>query len=141
MAVVVDANLPIVLVSKDPRKQAVLSKFMEWIEQGVPLHAPQLMQYEIANALTRLITAKVFSESDLAKSFEYLSQLPIIYHPLSQEERVVSVALLLKRQSAYDAAYIVLAETLNAELWTLDSPLYRNAVSQGFPVKFLAETE
>jgi len=42
------------------------------------------------------------------------------------------------RKSACDAAYIVLAEELDAELWTLDGPLARNAGPRGLPVKLIA---
>jgi hypothetical protein len=42
--------------------------------------------------------------------------------------------LRLGRQSAYDAAYIVLAQELAAELWTLDAPLAR---ALGFPVQLI----
>ena len=51
--------------------------------------------------------------------------------------RVVEIANALKRQNAYDAAYLELAETVSAELWTLDGPLYRNALSLGFAVKLI----
>ncbi len=50
---------------------------------------------------------------------------------------MVEIALLLERQSAYDAAYLALAESLSAELWTLDGSLYRNAISHGLPVQLL----
>lgn len=53
----------------------------------------------------------------------------------------MEIALSLGRSSAYDAAYLALAETLNAELWTLDGPLYRNAVGRGFPVRLLGASE
>lgn len=45
------------------------------------------------------------------------------------------MAQRLGRQSAYDAAYVVLAQELNAELWTLDGPLARNAIDVGLPVR------
>ncbi len=32
---------------------------------------------------------------------------------------------------------LALAESLNAELWTLDGLLYRNAISYGFSVRLL----
>jgi len=53
---------------------------------------------------------------------------------------VIEIALSLRRQSAYDAAYLALAESLDAQLWTLDDPLYRNAIGQGFPVRLLGES-
>ena len=37
----------------------------------------------------------------------------------------------LERKSAYDAAYVVLADTLGAEVWT------RNATSRGLPVQLI----
>jgi predicted nucleic acid-binding protein len=109
----------------------------QWLQQNTPLHAPHLLPYEVANALTRSIVAGQFSEADLAPALDSLGNLPIVYHALSYNPRVVEIALSLRRQSAYDAAYIALAESLNAELWTLDSPLYRNAAGLGFPVRLI----
>jgi len=54
---------------------------------------------------------------------------------------VIKVALQLGRKSAYDAVYLVLAERLGAELWTLDTPLYRNAAGHGYPVHLIGESE
>ena len=60
-----------------------------------------------------------------------------VNYPFPEGARVVEIALLLQRQNAYDAAYLALAESLDAELWTLDSPLYRNAAGQGFRVRLI----
>lgn len=135
MAIVLDANLLIVLVSGDSRREPVLSQMTQWLQQNIPLHAPQLLPYEVTNALTRAIVSGQFSEANLTPALASLSKLPILYHAVSYNPRVVEIALSLRRQSAYDAAYIALAEALNAELWTLDGPLYRNATGLGFPVK------
>jgi predicted nucleic acid-binding protein len=49
----------------------------------------------------------------------------------------VETALRLERSNAYDAAYVALAQTLEADLWTLDGPLARNASGLGLPVRLV----
>ena len=137
MAIVVDANLFIVLINGDPRGEAVLVQMTDWIDRNVSLHAPALAPYEVANALTRSIAAGTFLRSELEAAWELFSSLPITYHPCAQGIRTIEIALSLGRQNAYDAAYLALAETLKAELWTLDSPLYRNAIAKGLAVTLL----
>ena len=65
MAIVLDANLLIVLVSGDPRREQVLAQMPEWLQQNTPLHAPHLLPYKVANALTRAIAGGQFSRADL----------------------------------------------------------------------------
>jgi len=62
---------------------------------------------------------------------------PITYHALRDGAAAVELALRLGRQSAYDAAYVQLALELDAELWTLDGPLARNAADHGLPVRLM----
>jgi len=137
MAIVVDANLLVALVSGDPRGNRVSQAMLDWLNQGIDLHAPELARYELVNALTRLIVAKAFPADRVKEAWNDILILPITYHGLMNGPRVVEISLLLKRQSAYDAAYLALAERINAELYTLDGPLYRNAIGQGFNVQLL----
>ena len=136
--IVADANLLVVLVSGDPRGNRVLQQFTDWLDNNVEIHAPALARYEIANALTRLIVGGAFSKDKVEEAWDSISVLPIQYHHLTDARRVVKLALSLNRKSAYDAAYIALAETLGAELWTLDSPLYLNAKGLGLPVNLIS---
>jgi predicted nucleic acid-binding protein len=137
MTIVIDANLLITLVGNDVRGDLVAAKFEEWEQYDEELHAPELCLYEIANGLTRMIAGKLFSPTNLETVFDRIANLPITYHLFPKGARVVEIALLLQRQNAYDAAYLALAESLDAELWTLDGPLYRNAVGQGFRVQLI----
>jgi predicted nucleic acid-binding protein len=49
----------------------------------------------------------------------------------------MAIAQTLRRQSSYDAAYVAPAEALEAEVWTIDGPLARNASQTGLPVKLI----
>lgn len=140
MAIVVDSNLLIVMVNGDPRGGQVQMLFTQWIEQDIDIYAPDLAAYEVANSLTRSIVANAFPQENLTTALNFISRLPITYHPFLQGTRVIEIALSLRCQSAYDAAYLALAESLDAQLWTLNGPLYRNAIKQGFPVRLLGES-
>jgi predicted nucleic acid-binding protein len=141
MAVVIDANLLVVMASGDVRQLMASAQFEAWITAGEEIHAPDLLPYEVASAFTRLVVGRSMSSREARLAWEALELLPIVQHPLSDDlPRVVEVALALKRQSAYDAAYIALAHELGAVLWTLDGPLARNAQAAGFPVRLLDET-
>lgn len=61
----------------------------------------------------------------------------ITFHDIDAGPRVIAIAQTLKRKSAYDAAYIALAERLHTEVWTIDGPLARNATEAGLPVKLI----
>ncbi|MDY7024271.1 MAG: type II toxin-antitoxin system VapC family toxin [Cyanobacteriota bacterium] len=65
MDIVVDSNLLIVLAHQDPRTELAQKKFEDWFDRGNKIHAPELARYEIANALTRLINAGLFSPEQL----------------------------------------------------------------------------
>ncbi|MDQ2741880.1 MAG: type II toxin-antitoxin system VapC family toxin [Chloroflexota bacterium] len=96
----------------------------------------------MANSLTRLIASGPLPSDRAAATWQSTSSLPITYHPLhSGGSRVIETALRLQRRSAYDAAYLELAEQLGAELWTFDGPLARNAGALGFPVHLIEQED
>lgn len=57
----------------------------------------------------------------VAEIWAMIAAVPVVLHPLVEGVAVIAIAQLLGRHSAYDAAYVALAQSLNAQLlWTLD---------------------
>jgi predicted nucleic acid-binding protein len=137
MPVVLDANLVVVLASRDPRASAVERHLQSWLEAAEDLYAPALLPYEVASGLTRLSVGGRLPADELDAAWGLAQQLPIQLQPISSGLEVIRVALRLGRSSAYDAAYIVLAQELGVDLWTLDGPLARNASGFGYPVRLV----
>jgi predicted nucleic acid-binding protein len=101
-----------------------------WDAEDVELHAPLLTQYEIASALTRRRVRDGLSAEDTLEALAIIDALGVTFDLAPDNARAVEIAVELERHSAYDAAYLALAERLDAEVWTLDGPLARNAGGQ-----------
>lgn len=140
MTVVVDANLFVCLALDDHRAGLVAGKLREWSRDERELHAPSLFRFEVANGLSRSVAAGDLSLADAALAWERVLRFPIDLHELEDGARTIEIAQRLKRKSAYDAAYVALAEDLGTELWTLDGPLARNAAGTDLPVQLIETT-
>lgn len=137
MTVVLDSNVVTALVLDDHRAKAIEPKMREWKDMGEALHAPALFRYEVANALVRNIVAGQIESADAKAAWQRVMAMPMTFHGLEDATAVIAVAEKLKRESAYDAAYIALAQELKADLWTIDGPLYRNATGVDLPVRLI----
>ena len=137
MTVVLDSNVAVALALDTERAPAIEKRLRAWEEAKEALHAPSLFRFEVANALTRSIAAKKIDSDDAKVAWQRIVAMEISLHGLVNGPAVIAVARKLKRESAYDAAYIALAQELGAELWTLDGPLFRNAAGSDLPVRLI----
>jgi predicted nucleic acid-binding protein len=140
LTVVLDSNVVVALVLDTKRAPAVERRLRDWADAGEGLHAPSLFRYEVASALTRNIVAGALDEGDAESAWQRIAAIDVRLHDLTDGLAVVAIARKLQRESAYDAAYIALAQRLDAQLWTLDGPLARNASGAGLPVQLIEVT-
>lgn len=117
--IVIDASALVELLLGTERGRAVGDRLLG----GLPRHAPHLLDAEIAQTVRRLVRQKVVTQDRGKQCIEDLLAFPIRRHGhLALLERIYE---LRDRLSAYDAAYLALAEALNATLITFDGALAR----------------
>jgi predicted nucleic acid-binding protein len=85
------------------------------------LHAPELLDLEVAQVLRRLVREGALSASRAEAAIEDLLDLRIMRYP--HFVLLPRIWQLRHNLSAYDAAYVVLAEKLGATLLTRDARL------------------
>jgi predicted nucleic acid-binding protein len=118
--IVLDASAAVELVLQTPRAERIAARALRPAER---LHAPHLIDIEVAQAMRRLVQAKEITatRADVALSdFEDLVIERHAHRPLFRRVWGLRTAL-----SAYDAAYVALAEALAAPMLTCDAKLAR----------------
>jgi predicted nucleic acid-binding protein len=89
--------------------------------RGETLHAPHLLDLEVTQVLRRLALQRVISAHRADEAVRDLLDLRITRYPY--QVLLPRIWQLRHNLSAYDAAYIVLAEKLRAPLVTRDARL------------------
>lgn len=117
--IVLDASA-VVAVLLDPGPGA--ERIRERIESpGESLHVPHLMDLEVLHALRRQALRGVLSTARGTEALEDLSNIMFVrYSHTSFMQRMWE---LRENVTAYDAAYVALAEALDAPLATMDERL------------------
>jgi predicted nucleic acid-binding protein len=88
---------------------------------GESLHAPHLLDLEVGQVLRRLVREGAVSALRADQAIEDLLDLRIVRYP--HFVLLPRIWQLRHNLSAYDAAYVVLAEKLDARLITRDARL------------------
>jgi predicted nucleic acid-binding protein len=119
------------LVLREPQADTVSGLIDRWGREGTEMHAPLLAQYEVATALTRRRARGEFSREETDEALGFIDGLDVTFDLAPDNARAIEIAREMERSSAYDAAYLALAERLDTEVWTLDGPLARNVGNHG----------
>ena len=116
--IVVDASAVLEVLLQTPAAPKVTRRIFG---AGETLHAPQLLDVEIAQVLRRYARSGVISASRGAEALKDLADFPISRYP--HFVLLPRIWQLRHNVTAYDAAYLALAEALNASLVTRDRAL------------------
>jgi predicted nucleic acid-binding protein len=95
----------------------------ERLAREAELHAPHVLDLEVAAGLRRAIARGTIRNDEGATALRALADMPIIRYPhLPLLERVWAIG---GNVTPYDAAYVALAEYLDTTLLTADARLAR----------------
>jgi len=92
---------------------------------GETLHAPHLLDVEVAQVFRRYALARMIEAERGAEALEDLADFPITRYP--HQPYLPRIWELRRNVTAYDAAYLALAEALDAPLLTRDAKLASSA--------------
>jgi predicted nucleic acid-binding protein len=120
--IVLDASAIIELLLRTPAGNRVEQRIYSSAEL---LHAPHLLDVEVAQVIRRLAAAGRIAPARGAVTLQVLTDMSIIRH--SHSMLLQRIWHLRENFTAYDAAYVALAETLDAPLLTCDRKLARAA--------------
>ena len=116
--IVVDASAILEVLLKTPAGARVAERlFMP----GETLHAPHLLDLEVAQVLRRYALARELDSGRGLEALEDLADFPLIRYP--HDLLLPRIWELRRNVTAYDAAYVALAEALAAPLVTRDAAL------------------
>jgi predicted nucleic acid-binding protein len=113
--IVVDSSAIAEMLLQGPRAHLVLEHVLA---PAADLHAPHLIDLEVASVLRRTVAARRARDIDAARALALLLDLPIGRH--AHDALLPRIWQLRTNLTPYDAVYVALAETLDAPLLTLD---------------------
>jgi len=120
MRMLVDANCFLAVVLDEPERAQIIE-----VTRGQALAAPEVLPYEIGNALSAMVKRGNVQEDEVPPVWERVQQIPV-------ELRAVDIRKALHIATAYgiyayDAYYLLGALELRLPLLTLDKGLARVA--------------
>lgn len=118
--IVADASALLEVLLNTPAAERVARRLFSRAET---LHAPHLVDLEVAQVLRRYLAQRLMTEQRAVEAIQDLLDLPLERYP--HDLLLSRIWELQGNLTAYDAAYVALAEALSAPLVTRDARLGR----------------
>lgn len=116
--IVLDASAAVEWLLRSTHGEEVADRLLA---DGVSVHVPHLWLVEITEVLRRFVAAGALGPDRARIALDAATDLRAVRHP--HEPLAPRIWQLRHNLTAYDAAYVALAEALEAELLTTDERL------------------
>ena len=127
MKIIADTNTFIAVSLNEPEKDSIIQ-----LTQGHDLIAPDILPFEIGNALTAMMKKSSLKKEDVISAWEVVQQIPV---DLRHTDIKSALRIAIKFNIyAYDAYFLECAENLRSPLLTLDISLKRVARELGITI-------
>jgi predicted nucleic acid-binding protein len=130
--VIIDASVAVKAILPNPLQDHCLALVQTFIE--VQPAAPALWAYETTSAIAKSVHFGAITEKEAHQALGNLDGLGVRLFVADAEQNLSAFkwTCQLKRASAYDSTYLVLARTLECDFWTADKRLF-NALQGNRP--------
>jgi predicted nucleic acid-binding protein len=117
--IVIDASAAIEWVLQTRKGAEVEARIFRKRGESLRLHAPHLLDVEVAQVLRKHVAKGLVSEGRGQIALQDFLQIPLLRYP--HDFLLERVWALRKNLTAYDAVYVALAEALDMPLLTCDA--------------------
>jgi len=127
MKIIADTNTFIAVALNEPEKKGIIN-----LTEGHDLVAPEVLPFEIGNALTAMVKRKTLLADDAVLAWDTIQQIPVDLRRIN-----ISEALKIAMQHniyAYDAYFLECALNQRSPLLTLDRQMKEIARKIGIQV-------
>ncbi len=122
--VVIGASVAVKAILPNPLQQLCLGLIQRFTD--IQPVAPALWAYETSSAISKTVHFGEITELEGKEALEKLDALGVrLFVPdAEQNQAAFDWTLRLKRASAYDSYYLVLAHAMECDFWTADKRLF-----------------
>ena len=127
MRIIADTNTFIAVALNEPEKDLIIR-----LTEGSDIIAPEVLPFEVGNALTAMLKKGVLQADEVASSWEIVQHIPVDLRHIN-----IKAALKIATQFniyAYDAYFLECADSLRSPLLTLDRGMKRVAKKMGITI-------
>ena len=138
LQVCIDASLILRTLVPEPLTEHALALLVKWRQEHAILIAPALLAFEVTANLRRYVHFKRITPSQGERAFAQFQGLDIrLSHRKALFPLAWELAKQFNRPTAYDMAYLALAQLYRCEFWTADQRLFKAVHHELWWVKWI----